>query len=53
MTECHTYTHNVLGGIRVECQEHPRFVVDVRKSADKSAREQATEAQREHEAGRL
>ncbi len=53
MTDCHTFTHHVGGGIRVECDRHPSFVVDVPKQdngADKSTRQLATEVQREHEA---
>lgn len=49
---CHTFTHHVADGIRVECAEHPSFVVDVPpqpKGAAKTTRQLATEAQREHE----
>lgn len=46
---CHTWTHHVAGGIRVECVAHG-VVADcsAEKGQRPTAREQATEQQHQH-----
>lgn len=50
-TTCHTWTHHVAGAVRVECVAHG-VVADctAEKGQRPTAREQATAAQREHQA---
>lgn len=50
---CQTFTHHVRDCIRVECAQHPKWLIDVeatKRGVTPNARQIATQAQRDHEA---
>ena len=51
MTTCQTFVHHVDGELRVECAQHPEWVVDVppQPKGQPTAREIAAGARAEHE----